>query len=277
MTNQPIPRVCGVPEHFNRAWRTMGAGAVIEWQEVPEGTGRMLDLLSSGVTDIAILLTEGAIAGAARGIDLSVIGVWVETPLNWGVHVPAASSFHQPNDVVDRRVAVSRMGSGSHLMAGIYARQHGWKMPVDYVTVDTLEGARVAFAEDRADVFLWERATTAPLVAAGEFRRIDILPTPWPCFVACCHRDIAHEQRRALSALVGTALDEANNMATDTDAVSAFSNEYGLDQAEISQWLAQTRWANTVGVDPEMLSGVQATLLDIGLTERALDIDKLIT
>ncbi|MEL6216354.1 MAG: hypothetical protein AAFQ99_11845, partial [Pseudomonadota bacterium] len=101
--------------------------------------------------------------------------------------------------------------------------------------------------------------------------------TPWPCFVACCHRDIAHEQRRALSALVGTALDEANNMATDTDAVSAFSNEYGLDQAEISQWLAQTRWANTVGVDPEMLSGVQATLLDIGLTERALDIDKLIT
>ncbi len=255
----------------------MGARGVIEWQEVPEGTGRMLELLSSGDTDIAILLTEGAIAGAARTIDLSVLGVWVETPLNWGVHVPAASSFHHPNDVVDRRVAVSRMGSGSHLMAGIYARQHGWQMPVEYVTVDTLQGARAALAGDRADVFLWERATTAPLVAAGEFRRIDVLPTPWPCFVACCRRAISHEERQALSALLGTALDYANSMAADTDAVAAFSDEYALDPAEVAQWLAQTNWAKTVSVDTEMLTTVQATLLEIGLTERALDIDALIT
>ena len=255
----------------------MGARGVIEWQEVPEGTGRMLDLLSSGDTDVAILLTEGASAGAARGIDLSGSGVWGETPLNWGVHVPAASSFHRPSDVVNRRVAVSRMGSGSHLMAGIYARQHGWQMPVDYVTVDTLQGARAAFAEDRADVFLWERATTAPLGAAGEFRRIDILPTPWPCFVACCRGAIPRQERQALAALLGTALDKANNMAADTDAVTAFSDEYGLNPAEVTQWLAQTNWAKTVGVDPEMLSTVQATLLNIGLTERALDIDALIT
>ena len=70
-----------MPEHFNRAWRRLADAESVAWQEIPEGTGRMLELLENGDTDIAILLTEGAIAGAARGVPLMILGVWVESPL----------------------------------------------------------------------------------------------------------------------------------------------------------------------------------------------------
>ena len=184
-------RIAGVPEHFNRAWRALAAGDTLRFEEVPEGTGRMLDLLTGGDCDIALLLTEGAVAGAARGMPVAVLGTWVETPLHWGVHVPAASDLRSPADIRDLRVAISRYGSGSHLMGALYAESRGWKSSPDYVVVNTLAGAREAFATGEADVFLWERATTAPLVASGEFRRVDVMPTALALFRGVCACQLA--------------------------------------------------------------------------------------
>ena len=61
-------KIIGVPEHFNLPWHLAieeGAfeerGINLEWTEVPEGTGRMCQLLDSKETDLAIILTEGII------------------------------------------------------------------------------------------------------------------------------------------------------------------------------------------------------------------------
>ncbi|MEO0364099.1 MAG: ABC transporter substrate-binding protein [Pseudomonadota bacterium] len=270
------PRVCGVPEHFNRAWRRLADAESVAWQEIPEGSGRMLELLDNGDTDIAILLTEGAIAGAARGVPLMIVGVWVESPLYWGVHVPASSAYQSADDLKTPRVAISRFGSGSHLMAGLYAKQNAWPQPVEYRIVNTLDGAREAFAAGDADVFLWERATTAPLVASGEFRRIDVLPTPWPCFVACCRRDQPPEIVAAYADRLQKALREANEIASAPDAVTQFTGEYQLATSDVERWLSETRWPGRVTAPLADMQSVADTLQELDLIETKIDVRTLL-
>ena len=168
-------RAAGVPEHFNRAWRQLAERRALEtlavdlrWQEIPQGTGRMLDVLEAGEADLALMLTEGAVAGVANGRRIRLLGAWVASPLRWGVHVAAGGPLASRDDLPGKRFAISRFGSGSHLMAGIYARDHFWSVAPEFVVVDSLEGARKALAAGDAEIFLWERFTTQPVVDAGE-------------------------------------------------------------------------------------------------------------
>ena len=73
----------GVPEHFNVPWRRLvgsrrlaDAGLSATWQDFPGGTGAMGAALNEGTLDVAMLLTEGAVAGIANGAtNLDVIAV----------------------------------------------------------------------------------------------------------------------------------------------------------------------------------------------------------
>ena len=59
-------KIIGVPEHFNYPWKMSidsgdfsHAGIDLEWEDVPEGTGKMCQMLREKETDLAIILTEG--------------------------------------------------------------------------------------------------------------------------------------------------------------------------------------------------------------------------
>ena len=61
-------RIAGVPEHFNLPWHLCVEGGEFEaegidlqWTDVPEGTGKLCQMLREGETDMAIILTEGII------------------------------------------------------------------------------------------------------------------------------------------------------------------------------------------------------------------------
>ena len=61
-------KIVGVPEHFNLPWLMAleeGAfasrGINLVWTDVPEGTGKMSELLATEQTDLAIVLTEGIV------------------------------------------------------------------------------------------------------------------------------------------------------------------------------------------------------------------------
>ena len=143
--------------------------------------------------DVAILLTEGIVADLHRGNPSKSVGTYVGTPLTWGVHVPAGSPVRDVEglraDGAPARYAVSRMGSGSHLMAVVDARSRGWE-PATALEVEIgggLDGCRAAFRDGGAAAqrlaFMWEKFTTKPYVDGGEFARIGECVTPWPCFL----------------------------------------------------------------------------------------------
>src|SRR5262249_17334905 len=158
---------------WHRLIESRGAeGASVAWRDYPDGSGAMAAALRAEQLDAAMLLTEGAVAGAAAG-GFKIVSLYTESPLIWGIHVPATSSIRAVGDLRGRRYAISRRGSGSHLMSFVHAREQGWPTAdLDFVAVGTLQGALDAFASGTADVFFWEKFMTKPLVDSGRFRRI---------------------------------------------------------------------------------------------------------
>ncbi len=267
--------VGGVPEHFNLPWllaleRELPAalGIELDWRDYPDGSGAMAAALRAAEVDAALLLTEGAVAGAAAGGGFSIASLYTESPLIWGIHVPSSSSLRAEADIRGRRYAISRRGSGSHLMAFVHARSRGWSSDaLDFVVVGNLAGARNAFAAGEADVFFWEKFMTKPLVDDGSFRRVGEFVAPWPAFVVCVRDGLGGPERAALERLVAAVLAEARALASRADAAALIATRYSLLSRDVAEWLEATRWATRVDIDPRDLSVVAASLSQLGLID----------
>jgi ABC-type nitrate/sulfonate/bicarbonate transport system substrate-binding protein len=260
----------GVPEHFNLPWRRLEStpvGRAFEWREYPGGTGAMVAALRDGALDAAVMLTEGAVAARSGGADFEIVSAYTDSPLLWGIHVPAGSALQIEADIRGRRYAISRRGSGSHLMAFAHARECGWSASdLRFVEVGSLEGARAAFRESRADVFFWEKFMTKPLVESGEFRRVGEFAAEWPAFVVCVRRALMEARGPQILALIDAVLEQARAFAVSTDAPRLITERFGLSDTDAREWLRLTRWPAAVGIEPAMLARVSDVLTAAGVT-----------
>ena len=271
-------KVGGVPEHFNLPWhlalearRFESLDIELTWSDYPGGSGAMAKALRDGELDAALLLTEGAVAAIADGAAFKIVSLYTDSPLVWGIHVPATSRFRVEADLRGARYAISRLGSGSHLMAFVHARAKGW--PVEqlaFVPVGNLAGAVDAFAGGNADVFFWEKFMTKPLVDAEQFRRVAEFTAPWPAFVVCVADTVAGEVRAAIMSAVALVLAEAQALSTAPEAASVIAQRYGLAAADVAEWLTVTRWSSGVGVATDDLGAACAALGSLGVLPRAL-------
>lgn len=247
---ETVIRVGGVPEHFNFPWHLAiesGAsrklGLALDWRDYPAGTGAMLAALSSGELDLAILLTEGVAYGLAQELPIVPLSLYTDSPLIWGVHVAPASHFDQLASLRSARFAISRQGSGSHLMSLALAIDQGWPAnSLDLVVVGDLAGAIQAFGADQADVFLWEHFTTEPAVEAGHFRRIGDFVSPWPAWTVCASVECAEQQSTRLMSLFELVADTAAALAQASDAPARIAARFGLRESAVALWLEGTHW-----------------------------------
>ena len=266
-------RIGGVPEHFNLPWKLAAAdrafsstGVAVEFIEYPGGTGAMTAALRAGELDAALLLTEGAVLDIVTGGDNRLISVYVESPLVWGIHVSAASAINEVADIAGRRYAISRYGSGSHLIAIVDAAERGFDaQSMSFVVVDTIDGAREALAAGSADVFLWERHMTQPLVDAGEFRRIGERVVPWPAFVVSARREYLSHSADALRRCLDIAADYATRLKHGADSAELISKTYAIDLADASAWLADVRWSRDHDYPADDIHRVLAALRTQGV------------
>jgi ABC-type nitrate/sulfonate/bicarbonate transport system substrate-binding protein len=250
-SRQPI-LIGGVPEHFNLPWhlvladrQTTGSEVVGEWSEYSTGTGAMLADLADGALDLAVLLTEGAALGLARELPIEAISLYTTSPLIWGVHVPPTSDYQNPGELRGARFAISRYGSGSHLMSLAMAIERGWPTSeLEFEVVDNLPGAVAAFAAGRADVFLWEHFTTQPTVDQGDFRRVGDFIAPWPAWVLCAQQDVWRERRPEIEALFSSVCACAARLAAAEDSAALIAERYGLELPAVQEWLGKTRWVD---------------------------------
>jgi len=184
-------RIIGVPEHFNLPWHLCiengefeEIGIDLQWSDIPEGTGKMCQMLRENEADLAIILSEGIIKDIAANNPTSIIQEYVSSPLLWGIHVAYDFDFKTIAELEHKKVAISRYGSGSHLMAIVHAQQNNWNInTLEFVVIDTIDKAILALQNNEADYFMWERFMTQPLVDEKVFRRIGECPTPWPSFL----------------------------------------------------------------------------------------------
>jgi sulfonate transport system substrate-binding protein len=237
-------RIVGVPEHFNfpiMQWVKQDASC--SFDVVPEGTGKMLELLQNGNCDVAITLTEGSFKAMTNNPELVCLGVYVSSSLQWGVHVPYSSEFQNISELKGKRVAISRFNSGSHLMTRVFAANNAWdESDFEYVTVNTLAGAVESFGNQESDVFLWEKFTTQPWVDKRNFRRLGVVPTPWPCFVIMTTKKVLAASQDHVLAFVEGVRAEAARVKLDAESPKAIAQAFKLDLSEVEAWYSAVDW-----------------------------------
>lgn len=279
MTNRM--RVGGVPEHFNLPWKLAiadnafaGTGLDVEFIDYPGGTGAMTAALRDGEIEVALVLTEGAVLDILKGSDNRLVSIYVESPLVWGIHVAADGPVTAV--AAGQRVAISRFGSGSHLIAVVDSIARGIDpTAMEFVVVDSLDGARAALAEGRADIFLWERHMTQPLVDSGEFRRIGEREVPWPAFVVSARSDFLEKKADSLRTVLDIVATYCEKLRHDNKSAQLISNTYGIAPADAERWLTSVRWTNDFERPDAALDRIKTALLSQGAIAPSTTIDKV--
>ena len=271
-------RIAGVPEHFNLPWQLglerrafIRAGIDLKWRTVPEGTGAMCELLRKGEVDMAVLVTEGAVRDILRGNPSRIVSHFVDTPLTWGVHVGASTTLKTAADLAQMPYAISRFNSGSHVMAMLYALQHGRTLSEkDFVVVNDLNGAVERMNTGEPMAFLWEKSSTSPHLQSGALRRVDELRSAWPAFVVVGRNEVLAEHATAVERTLKVVRDQAQGLMQKKNAPAMVSQRYGLAIADAKEWFGEVRWNVDGKVDADALSKVFAVLERVGLIDHAV-------
>jgi sulfonate transport system substrate-binding protein len=262
----PPLKIGGVPEHFNLPWHLMMEAhpGMVEWQDVPGGTGAMAKLIGEGQLDAAIMLTEGAVYALAKGLEAKLDRVYVKSPLLWGIH--AAHGRALDTAAPNLRYIISRKGSGSHLMAYIRAIQLKQDLnALSFVEAGTLAVALDYLAEGNGDLFLWEKFTTRPYVDAEKASYHGDLPTPWPCFVVVIRNALDEAQAHLLQKVLDLVYEKANELKGSNESYKIFSTRYGIEPLATKEWLANTEWDLINPLETKELLKIQSGLNAAGL------------
>ena len=276
-------RIGGVPEHFNLAWYLTlkdgsykNQGINLRWKDFYGGTGEMAKALREKEIDMAIILTEGIIKDIIAGNECKIVQVFVKSPLLWGIHVADKSKYKRIDDLKGTKAAISRFGSGSHLMAYINAKNHLWNLDDDlnFEVIKDLDGAVEGLTNGVADYFMWEKFTTKPIVDKGIFRRIGICPSPWPCFVIAVRNEFIENELEVLKTILEiiNATTAYFKMIPQIDITIA--NRYEQQLEDVQEWLSLTEWSQEQ-ISKTTISKVQETLLNVGIISNSVPYNEL--
>lgn len=226
----------------------------------------MTTALREDKVDVCILLTEGIITDILRGNPSKIISNYVTSPLIWGVHTSADNSLYRYRDIFDKNYAISRFGSGSHLMAIVDADSKEQKIDESqFKIIRNLDGALESLAKQETDVFYWEKFTTKPYVDSGQLKRIGEFLTPWPCFVVAATDKILKEQPENIIEMLRVIHNSCRNFMQDNQAIQMVSERYGQKLKDVERWFHSTEWATHGWVSNKMLTSVVYSLQTAGI------------
>jgi len=279
-----IPEHFSTPLHFAQQHFNLNADLI----PVPTGTGDLTKRLKtsdeSQRLDVAIGLTEGFVADlgksraageAESGAAYGLVGTYVDSPLRWAI-----STGKEREDVKNveglkgSKVGVSRVGSGSYVMAYVLADQHNWlsptsddskKDPFSVVPSGDFAALRRAVREQptTADFFMWEHFTTKAYWDNGELKRIGEIYTPWPSWMIAARDPSA----------VGALLEKLNEgiqhyLKSEEESVSHITSTMEYSKEDAKEWMGTVKFAQDVrGVKSGVVDDVVKILRKAGVLD----------
>ena len=276
-------KIGGVPEHFNLPWhicieegKFKDQNINLVWQDFPGGTGAMCNALQNKEIDVAIILTEGIVKDIIAGNPSKIVQTYIETPLIWGIHVGTQSNYHSINDLQHTKAAISRYGSGSHLMAYVNAQQQHWDTEnLKFEVIGNLDGAIKSLTDGTSDYFMWEHFTTKPLVDNGTFRRVADCPTPWPCFIIAVREEVLNNQPETIQKLLQIINTETENFKQKENIAGLLAKRYEQKVDDIKKWLQLTEWSQQQ-INLNTLNNVQNQLFKLNIIDTKIDSKDLV-
>ncbi|KAI9021506.1 hypothetical protein CLU79DRAFT_703081 [Phycomyces nitens] len=238
----------------------------------------MTQKLKDKELDIAIALTEGLVAGISKGQDwYKIVGTYVDAPLCWAISTGAESKHRSIDTLFKSDAAISRLGSGSHIMAYVLADQQGWLNgktpgePFDFTVLNNFKAMRDAVNDLSSDFFMWETFTTKPYHDSGEVKRIGQITPPWPAFLFAAHTDLLESNAEGIKQAI-LAIQRATVLfmeQKDNESVKRIMSLLDYPEQDVRSWFKTVRYAK----DPTLVSrqAIQvtvSTLIKAGVIER---------
>jgi ABC-type nitrate/sulfonate/bicarbonate transport system substrate-binding protein len=268
-------RVGGVPEHFNLAWhlaieqhRFSNHHIDIQWNDITGGTGAMCKALRNNELDIAIALTEGVVSDIMAGNPSKIVQFYVNSPLTWGIYVNAQSAIIDSTQIQNCSYAISRFNSGSHLMAYVNAQANNLSLKKsDFVVVGNLDGAREALKNNTAQLFMWEKFTTKPLVDSGEFRKIGECRTPWPCFVIAVRNEFIEHHEELLMTILNTINLSCLVLKNNSHSPALIAERYGIKLEDAMEWFKDLEYAYNPEINEQEMVVILKALHELNIID----------
>lgn len=245
----------GVNEHFNFPWRNaiennifQNAGIHLKWNDIAGGTGEMIKKLANNNLNLAVLLTEGLFSESLKNKELIPLQFYVTSPLQWAIHVRNTENY-QVSEIYNLKFAISRLNSGSHLMAIAGGNKFN-KVLHDhqFIICNSLEGGLTALQKKEADVFLWEKYTTEPFLEKYQLKSIGTLPTPWPPFCIATNQTTLNKFDDQIKLIQKIIIDQTIKIKNDLNSVQIISDQYQIPLDRIQRWFDETEWNTNLGI-----------------------------
>ncbi|QSE96344.1 type 2 periplasmic-binding domain-containing protein [Fulvivirga lutea] len=271
--NKTRLRVGGVPEHFNLPVHLAiengdfsRNGIEVIWEDYPGGTGAMTQALRNNEVDICILLTEGIVADIIKGNPSKIISGYVKTPLTWGIHTFIDNESEVGEALFTEKIAISRKGSGSHLMPIVDALMQGKSLSEEqFIIIKDIHGALKSLDKRETGVFYWEKYTTKPFVKNGNLKRIGEFNSPWPCFMIAATNEIIEREPNVLDTFLKVLHNSCEQFMNNSSAPEMVSKRYELDYKDSEYWYHSTEWAADSWVTDKTLVNVVFALKEAQL------------
>lgn len=229
-------------------------------------------------TDLAIVLTESFLKDFEEGNPSRMIGFHVKSPLIWGIHIPGTSPIENLNQIEKPKFLISRMGSGSHLMAFVLAQREGWSPEnLEFKIIGNLDGALEAMKPETPEMFLWEKYTTKPWVDSGEFKRIGEVPSPWPCFVIVATEKAISEYGDLIVDLRDMVYQASTEIQSNPQTPVEIQKGYGLDLEDVKEWLSQTSWETEAKISQSEMAEAMEKMRELGIIKSELSFDRFLS
>lgn len=285
-------RVGYVPEHFSTPLffaQSKGffeeQGVEVELIPYPSGSGHLIQSLEDNSLDIAIGLTEAFVRGIAQDKEnYKLIGTYVRTPLRWAISVGKESDLTDKVQLNGKKIGVSRIGSGSFVMAYVLAMQLAFNKPYyeKFEVLSTFKNLRDAVNHkegvEPADAFMWEYFTTKRYYDNKEVKYIGDIYTPWPSWVINARTEIVHEQKDDLLKFMKglqNGISYFNN--NKEEAIQYIHTNLDYSEADAREWIRTVGYSDHgAGVrtidNQTAIEHTYRILIAAGVLEEPLDV-----
>lgn len=263
----------GVDEAFNVPFKRVclrhplaDEGLEVEWQDFGGGTGQIMRALNANEIQAATVLTEGVVADIYRNGQSRIFSSYVVSPLEWGIHVNENSGTKTIDDIKGKIIAISKYGSGSHLMPVLNAYEKGWDVnEIRFKEINNLTGGLNALKTGEADVFFWEKHTTRSYLKPNGLVYVGSFKGPWGAFVLAVNNQLDEKQLQLLTQFYRLVLEEAANFKLSHLSAPSITRFNNMDLPTAQSWLQTTRFAAQVGYNQLEVLKAQELLFQSGI------------
>lgn len=259
-------RIGGVDEAFNIPWKRLcRADKTLHWKDFDGGTGQLMRALNNGELDMAVVLTEGAVLDIIKNDKAAILCFYVSSPLEWGIHVAENSDIKSIEDIRGKTIAISRFGSGSHLMPMLMASELGWDIEsMRFHESLNLNGGIRDLMRNTAQVFFWEKHTTAPYLKNNHLVCIGSYFSKWPAFSIAIRKSDCGKSE-TYKKVLATVLQNAQDFKNNKNSIDDITFYYQMQKETAAQWIQQTNWISIPAINLPLIEMVIKSLNKGGL------------